>query len=225
MTGFFKDFQFAVRQLRQRPAFTAIAIVVLALGLGANAAIFSVVHAVLLEPLPYPHGETLVEVFERDVIGNTEDDHYNPVSPGSFADWTRAARSVSALSAVRQTAFNISSKSQSFTPQRVHGIACSSNFLSILGVSPALGRFFQPSEDAPNSPYVAVLSYPFWQSHFGGTRDIVGRQVHLDGNSYTVLGAFPALLLFPGRPLTFWFRSTVASIPVIAALIAIIYFR
>ncbi len=225
MTGFFKDLQFAVRQLRQRPAFTAIAIVVLALGLGANAAIFSVVHAVLLEPLPYPHGETLVEVFERDVIGNTEDDHYNPVSPGSFADWTRAARSVSALSAVRQTAFNISSKSQSFTPQRVHGIACSSNFLSILGVSPALGRFFQPSEDAPNSPYVAVLSYPFWQSHFGGTRDIVGRQVHLDGNSYTVLGAFPALLLFPGRPLTFWFRSTVASIPVIAALIAIIYFR
>ena len=150
MNSFLKDWLFALRQLRNRPGFTLIAISVLALGLGANAAIFSVVNALLLRPLPYPNTKTLIEV--------------------------------------RHVSFNISSKSQSFTPQRIEGIACSANFASILGVSPAVGRFFEPREDAANAPYVAVLSYRFWQSHFAGDRHIVGKDVRLDGNSYTVLG-------------------------------------
>ena len=200
MTGFLKDWLFALRQLRNRPGFTVIAILVLALGLGANAAIFSVVNALLLQPLPYPNTKTLIEVFERSVVNDSEEDHYNWVSPGSFADWRRSARAVSALSAVRHVSFNISSKSQSFTPQRIEGIACSANFASILGVSPAVGRFFQRSEDAENAPYVAVLSYRFWQSHFAGDRHIVGKDVHLDGNSYTVVGVLPKAFVFPGRP-------------------------
>jgi putative ABC transport system permease protein len=197
-TGFLKDLQFALRQLRHRPAFTSIAVLVFALGLGANAAIFSIINAVLLQPLPYPHPETLVAVFERDVVNNGEQDHYNWVSPGNFFDWKRDAHSVSALSAVRYVSFNISSKSQSFTPERANGIACSSDFASILGVSPILGRFFRPQEDTPGAPYVAVLSYGFWQKHFAGSHDVVGRQVRLDGNSYTVLGVLPKTFVFPG---------------------------
>ncbi len=200
MNGFLKDLLFALRQLRKHPGFTVIAISVLALGLGANAAIFSVVNALLLQPLPYPATKTLIEVFERSVVNDSEEDHYNWVSPGSFADWRRSARSVSALSAVRHVSFNISSKSQSFTPRRIDGIACSANFASILGVSPVVGRFFQPGEDAASSPYVAVLSYRFWQSHFAGDRHIVGKDVHLDGKSYTVVGVLPRTFVFPGPP-------------------------
>jgi putative ABC transport system permease protein len=198
-SGFFGDVRYALRQLWKRPAFTIVAILVLALGLGANAAIFSVVNAVLLQPLPYPHTESLVEVFERDVIlGEGEDYHYNWVSPGSFFDWTRDARSVSTLSAVRHVSFNISSKGESFTPQRASGIACSASFFPILGVHPLLGRYFQPNEDKPNAPYVAILSYGFWQRQFAGSKQVVGKQIRLDGNSYNILGVLPRDFVFPG---------------------------
>jgi predicted permease len=197
-SGFFRDVRYALRQLWERPGFTIVAIIVLALGLGANAAIFSVVNAVLLQPLPYPHPESLVEVFERDVIGEGEGYHYNWVAPGNFFDWTRDAHSVSALAAVRYVSFNISSKSESFTPQRVTGIACSASFFPILGVNPLLGRYFQPSEDKPDAAYVAVLSYGFWQRHFAGSKDVVEKQIRLDGNSYDVLGVLPRDFIFPG---------------------------
>ncbi len=187
MTGLLKDIQFALRQLRARPDFTAIAVLVLALGLGANAAIFSIVNAVLLQPLPYPHPETLVSIFEKDVIANGRDDTYNNVSPGLFRDWQANARSLSRLSAVEHMAFNISNKSQSFNPERINGIACSSTFPRILGIQPVLGRFFNESEDQYESSRVAVLSHRFWQKHFGGASNALGQQVRLDGNSYTVL--------------------------------------
>ncbi len=199
-SGLFKDIQFALRQLRARPGFTVIAVAVLALGLGANAAIFSVVNAVLLQPLPYPHPKTLVGIFEKDVVDNGIDDSYNVISPGLFHDWQASAHSLSALSAVRETSFNISSKSQSFTPERINGIACSPTFPGILGIQPVLGRFFTPSEDQYDGPYVAVLSYRFWQQHFGRSPNILTRQVRLDGNNYSILGVLPKTFVYQGQP-------------------------
>ena len=200
MTNLFKDIQFALRQLARRPAFTAIATIVLALGLGSTAAIFSVVNAVLLRPLPYPHPESLVSLFESDVIGTSPDDAFNVVSPGLFDEWRRHARSLSVMSAVHETSFNISSKSASFTPERITALACSSTFPTVLGFQPALGRFFNEAEDQYEAPHVAVLSYGFWQQHFGGRRDILGRQIRLDGEDYNILGVLPKSFVYPGLP-------------------------
>ena len=199
MNSVFKDIHFALRQLRARPAFAGIAIFVLALGLGATAAIFSVVNAVLLQPMPYPHPETLVNLFESDVIGTSVDDQFNVVSPGLFQEWQAHARSLSAMSAVNEMSFNISSKSQSFTPEHIGALAVSSTFPAILGVHPALGRFFNPQEDQFEGPYVTVLSYAFWQQHFGGAASVLGKQVRLDGNNYTVLGVLPKNFIYPGQ--------------------------
>ncbi len=200
MTGLLKDIRFALRQLRARPGFTAIAVVVLALGLGANAAIFSVVNAVLLTPLPYPHPETLVSVFESNVVGDDEDARFNSVSPGLLQQWQTNARSVSSLSAVRFTRFNVTSNSQSFNPQQIVGIACSSTFGEILGLRPVLGRFFTGSEDQFKAPFVVVLSYGFWQTHYGGTKDILSQRVRLDGNSYAIIGVLPKEFVYGGQP-------------------------
>jgi len=179
VNGFLKDFQFALRQLYARPGFTAIAVIVLALGLGATAAIFSIVHAVLLQPLPYPNPKTLVRVFESDVIGNAPEDAFNVVSPGLFQEWQKDAHALSTMAAVNETSFNISSESGSFIPEHINGLACSSTFLEILDVQPILGRFFNRSEDQFEAPYVAVLSYRFWQQRFGGVPNVVGRQIRL----------------------------------------------
>ena len=200
MTGLLKDIQFALRQLRSHPGFTAIAVLVLALGLGATAAIFSVVNAVLLRPLPFPHPETLVGVFERNVVDSISDDTYNSVNPGLFRDWQTNAHSLSALSAVRVTSFNISSKNQSFNPERIAGIACSPTFPKILGIQPVLGRFFTPAEDQYDGPYFAVLSYRFWQKRFGGSPNVLSQSVRLDGVDYTILGVLPKQFVYPGPP-------------------------
>ncbi|MBV9765993.1 MAG: ABC transporter permease [Acidobacteriaceae bacterium] len=200
MTGLLKDLRLALRQLRARPAFTCIAVLVLALGLGATAAIFSVVNAVLLRPLPYPHPETLVNAFESFVIGTNPEDAFNVVSPGLFDEWQQHARSLSAVSAVQLIDFNISSRSESFTPEHINAIACSPTFPAILGTQPILGRFFDSSEDQYEGPHVVVLSYRFWQQRFGGARNVLGQQVRLDGSDYVILGVLPKTFVYPGEP-------------------------
>jgi putative ABC transport system permease protein len=124
-----KDLRFALRQLANRPGFTVTAITVLALGLGANAAIFSVVNAVLLQPLPFPHPEKLMGIFEREVVDN---DPYNVVAPGNYLDWRRDTHSFQQIAATREMSFNLSSKSQAFTPLRIPGSACSANLFRSL---------------------------------------------------------------------------------------------
>lgn len=200
MTGFLRDIEFAFRQLRRRPAFSAVAVLVLALGLGATAAIFSVVHAVLLQPLPYPHPETLVGLFESDVVGNGPEDRFNVVSPGLFNRWQEHARSISTMSAVEEMSFNISSKSESFTPEHINALACSSTFAQLLGVRPILGRFFNSGEDQYEAPHVAVLSYRFWQHHFGGAANVLTQTVRLDGETYSIIGVLPRGFVYPGQP-------------------------
>jgi predicted permease len=196
-----KDFRFASRQLIRRPAFTLIAISVLALGLGANAAIFSVVNAILLRPLPFPHPKKLVALFEKDVIPN---DPYNWAAPGNYLDWRNQSTSFESIAATTPRSFNLSSPSRSFTPVRVPGALCSANLFQTLGVSPVLGRTFRKDEDSPSAPYLAVIGYGLWQQRFAGSPDVIHRQIRLDGRNYGIIGVMPAGFAYPERNGEVW---------------------
>lgn len=199
--GVKKDFRFALRQLRQKPGFTAAAVLVLALGLGANAAMFSVVNAVLLRPLPFYNPEKLVALFEKDVL---PEDPFNEVAPGNYLDWRRDARNFEQIAASTEQSFNLSSSSESFTPQRIPGALCSANLFETLGVRPLLGRTFREEEDRPGAPYVAVISYGLWKQRFGGSGDVLHQQLRLDQNNYKIIGVMAPGFAYPNRTDQVW---------------------
>jgi predicted permease len=196
-----QDVQFALRQLWRRPGFAIVAILVLALGLGGNAAMFSVVNAVLLEPLPYADPQRLVALFERDVVG---DEPFNVVAPANFLDWQKQARSFEQMAATGETAFNLASATGSFTPERIDGSYCSANLFDTLGVTPVLGRSFRNEEDRPGATRVAVISYDLWQHRFGGSADAVHRQIRLDSEQYDIVGVMPRNFGYPYRTVKAW---------------------
>src|SRR5437016_5610907 len=147
MSSFVQNVRFSVRQLSKRPGFTLTAVLVLALGLGANTAIFSLINAFLLRPLPYPDPARLTALFERDPVGPLGSDPYNPVSPGHFLDWQKASTSFEGIAAGASDALNLSSPQNVFEPQRVDACLCSHSVFSTLGIPPALGRGFRSDED------------------------------------------------------------------------------
>jgi putative ABC transport system permease protein len=181
---FGQDLRFAFRMLRKTPGFTAIAILTLALGIGANTAIFSVVYGVLLAPLPYKNPSQLVVMNETTPrVGNVS------VSYMNFLDWRTQGKAFSEMAYVEKVGFNLAGISQ---PENITGDAVSPNFLSLMGVRPLLGRDFDPTEAKSGTAPVVLLSYSLWQKHFGGERSAIGRTVMLDGRSFTVVGVLPA---------------------------------
>lgn len=196
-----KDFRFALRQLWTRPGFTITAVLVLALGLGANAAIFSVVNAVLLEPLPFTHPESLMGLFERDPIPN---DPYNNVAVANYLDWRHDTTTFAQIAASKEVTFNLSSKGNGFTPQRIFGATCSANLFATLGVSPVLGRTFREAEDKPGAPPVAIISYGLWKQRFAGSKDVLHRRIRLDDVEYNIVGVMPENLRYPTRRAEVW---------------------
>src|ERR1700677_1868483 len=168
-----QDVTYALRQLRQRPGFTIVAVLVLGLGLGGNAAMFSVVNAVLLRPLPYADPQKLTALFERDVVG---EEPFNPVAPANFLDWQRDARSFERIAATGETAFNLASQTGSFVPERIDGSYCSASLFTTLGVAPALGRTFRNDEDRPGAAQVARSRYDLCHRSFAGSRCVIHRQ-------------------------------------------------
>jgi len=190
-----QDARYGLRMLRKNAGFTAVAAMTLALGIGANTAIFSVIQAVLLRPLPYDHPENLVQVFSN----------YPPVfprlsiSPGDFQDWQRQTKSLSEMAAYAEiiAGFNLTDGSE---PDRVEGSYATSNLFPLLGVRPAAGRTFAPEEDKPGSAPEALLSHRFWVSRFGADPSVVGRTITLDGKGYTVIGVLPASFQLERRP-------------------------
>ncbi len=216
MTGTFtQDIHFALRQFLKRPGFTCMAVLILALGLGANTAIFSVVNAFLLRPLPFKQPDRLVALFERNVLTNDQPP-FNPVSPGNFLDWQKLSTSFEQMSACDNFSnplpVNLASPSSSFIPERVDGSACSSNLFSTLGVAPLLGRTFRAAEDRYGAPKVAVISFNLWQRRFGGDRNIIGKQIRLDGENHEIVGVMPSTFSFPFRTVEVW-TPLLASIP------------
>ena len=164
-----QDIRFALRQFMKRPGFTLTAMLILALGLGANTAIFSVVNAFLIRPLPYKDPARLVALYERDVIGT---EPYNSVSAGALFDWQRYAHSFESIGGYFSGPMNLTVPG-SEGAQRVNGCACSANIFPMLGVSTLLGRPFSADEDVYAPRRFTLISYNLWQSRFGGTADIL----------------------------------------------------
>ncbi|MGH9485123.1 MAG: ABC transporter permease, partial [Terriglobales bacterium] len=179
------DFVYALRRLRRAPGFTAVAVAVMALGIGANTAIFSVVNAALLAPLPYRHPQQLVALYEtQQSPGNF------PVSGPDFRDWQRQASRLQGMSLYRcPIGFNLGGSGE---PQHLRGAQVEANFFQLLGVRAALGRTFLRGEDTRGKTDVALLSYNFWRSQFGTNADVVGKNVVLNGRKYAVVGVLPA---------------------------------
>ncbi len=201
---FTQDLRFAIRQLLKRPGFTLTAVIVLALGLGANTAIFSLVNAFLLRPLPYKDPGSLTALFERDPVDFPGGDPFNYVAPGNFLDWQKQSRSFSEMAAAASGAFNLASPRNLFEPQRVDACLCSHTTFSTLGISPVLGRTFRPDEDRTGAPRVAVISYSLWQRRFGGSPSVVHQQIRLDGENHEIIGVMPRGFAFPYRTVDVW---------------------
>ena len=179
MNGLIQDVLYALRQLRKGPGFAAVAVITLALGIGANTAIFSVVNAVLLRPLPYKDDGRLVVVLHNG---------HNPVAPANFADWQSQNHSFESMGAAESWSPNLTSTDN---PENLAGLRMTAEILPMLGVQPLLGRVFLPEEQQAGKDQEVVLSYSLWQNHFAGDANVLGRTVALNGNRYTIVGVMP----------------------------------
>ena len=187
------EFSYAWRSLRKTPAFTITAAVALAIGIGANAAIFSLVDAMLIRPFPLTDPHRLVEVWEESShIGFPTD----TPAPANFVDWKLRNHVFTDLAALRGDLFAITGDGQ---PEEVVATFATANLFPMLGVTPVIGRNISPEDDRPRAPYVVLLSYSLWQQRYGGDRSIVGRDVRLDGTPVRVIGVMPAGFRFPDR--------------------------
>jgi putative ABC transport system permease protein len=178
------DFRYALRQLIKAPSFTIVAILTLALGIGACTAIFSVVNTVLLRPLDYPDPDRLVIIRETQLPKFPE----FSVSPPNYIDWEKQAKSYEYLAATTSASLNLTGEGE---PQRLIGLKATAHYFDVYGVKPILGRMLLPEEDAVGKNHVVVLSYGFWQRVFGGARDVAGRSVQLNGEPYQIVGVAP----------------------------------
>ncbi|HUO34855.1 MAG TPA: ABC transporter permease [Candidatus Acidoferrum sp.] len=185
MAKLWQDIQYSFRTMRRNPGFALVAILTLAIGIGANVAIFSVVNGVLLEPVPFPHPDRLVLIWETDmnrgVLRGT-------IAATELLDWRKMNRSFDELSAWRAMFYTITGNGE---PEQVWGSQVTGNFFRLLGVSPVLGRDFQADDEQPGHEQVAILSYRFWQGHFGGDPAAIGQTIRVDDKPYTIVGVLP----------------------------------
>ena len=192
-----QDLHYGVRMLVKNPSFTIVAVLALALGIGANSAIFSVVNTVLLRPLPYKNPGRLVMLWEEAThLGFPK----NTPSPANFIDWRAQNTVFEAMAAMVERSFNLTGVGE---PERFDGRRVSANLFDLLGVQPQLGRAFRAEEDKPGSR-VVILSNGLWQHRFGGDPRVIGQAVSLNGESYTVIGVMPGSFQFPTRRDQLW---------------------
>ncbi|MGH9936473.1 MAG: ABC transporter permease, partial [Blastocatellia bacterium] len=187
-----QDMRFAWRSLRKRPGFTVVVVFTLALGIGANTAIFSIVNAVLLSPLPYGQPETLVALYSKnDKKGLSQ----QPAAYANFKDWREQNKNFEQIAAVRNEPLILTGRGE---PERVSGVRVTTNILTLLGVRPIAGRDFLPEEEQPEKATVALISYGLWNRRFGAAPDTLGQTITLNGRAYTIIGVAPAWLKYPG---------------------------
>jgi putative ABC transport system permease protein len=198
LADFLHDLRFALRMLLKNPGFTIVTIIALALGIGANTAIFSVVNTVLLRPLPYKDPERLVMVWEdASKSGHPRD---TPTA-ANFVDWRNQNQVFEGMAAITDESFNLTGVGD---PERLEGMRVSATLFPLLGVEPQLGRVFTAAEDQPGSQRVVLLSYGLWQRRFGGDPSIAGKPLTLNGKTYIVVGVMPARFQFPTTDNQIW---------------------
>src|SRR6267142_738776 len=185
MENFWKDIRFGIRILSNKPAVTVIAVIALALGIGASTAIFSVVNTVLLRALPYPNGDRLVMIWEQNRPRSRD---RNVISSANFFDWREQNHVFEDMSAFFAGNYNLTGLGD---PEEVTAMAVSPNLFDVLGSRPLLGRTFTQEDGVRGKDDVAVLTYGFWQKHFGGDRNVVGKTFALDSVTHTVIGVMP----------------------------------
>jgi len=183
MANFGQDVRYGLRLLRKTPGFTAVAVLTLALGIGANSALFSVVNGVLLNPLPFPNPKELVAVYSK--TGTFEE---SSISYPNFLDWQKDNHSFAYLGAFRSDDFNMTGVGE---PERLHAHMISTEFFPALGLQPLLGRNFRPEEDLAGAEPLAILGDGIWKRKFGSSREVLGRSITLNGKVYTVIGVAP----------------------------------
>ena len=196
-----KDLAYAARVFRKSPGFTLTAIGSLALGIGANAAIFTIVNVFLLKPLPYERPNRLVALIERNLLGN---DGPMAVAPGNLVNWQESATTFDSISGYTTEAMTLAMDAPGFEPQRVIACACSGNLFSTLGVAPFAGRTFRADEDRTGAPRVAIISYDLWQRDFAADARFVGRAIRLNDQDYEVIAVMPRTFAFPMRTVDVW---------------------
>ncbi|HKQ61003.1 MAG TPA: ABC transporter permease [Candidatus Polarisedimenticolaceae bacterium] len=192
------ELRYALRNLLRRPGFTAVALVTIALGIGANTAIFSVVNAVLLRPLPFPEPDRVCLVWENNL------DRGWPrfsVAPGNFLDWRERSRTIESFAAFASRSLALTGGAE---PEQLDAAAVSPDFLRVLRVTPELGRGFLPTEETGGESHVVLLGHDLWQRRFGGALGVVGTAISLSGVSHTIVGVMPAGFEFPDAQARLW---------------------
>ncbi len=191
MQTFLQDLKYGLRMLKKNPAFTAVAILTLAVGIGANSAIFSVVNSVLLRPLPYRQPDQLVRVYSEFPTMQLQKFW---LSPPELLDIQREAKSWEAIGAWAPGGQNVGTETE---PLRVTSAGITRSLIDVLGVQPQLGRSFTEEEDRNGGPRVAIISHGLWQKGFGGASDIIGKQIQVNSATTTVIGVMPGNFAFP----------------------------
>ncbi|HSR49582.1 MAG TPA: ABC transporter permease [Acidobacteriota bacterium] len=209
MSTFWKDLRYGIRVLVKHPGFTLVALLTLAIGIGANSAIFSVVHGVLLKPLPYRQPEQLVQIWSQFP---TQDFYQFPISPPEYYDFRERADFLQELGGYANGGVNLTGDGE---PLRLSVSFATYSLLPTLGVDPLHGRFFQEEEDLPESGNVMVLSYGLWKQKFAGDPQVIGRKVQINGQSVEVVGVMPAGFDFPSGDVQAWMPLAIdpASLP------------
>ncbi len=202
LANLWRSLNFAVRTLRRTPGFAVISILVMALGIGANVALFTVVRSVLLKPLPFRDPDQLTAITEA----GSEESPDHPVASGMFAEWKKQNNSFTDIALVGGADFNLSGTSQAGEqlPETVHGMNCTWNLLSVLGVTPVLGRSFSAADDQRSASGTVLLSWGLWQRRFGGDPAVLNRTIQLNSQLYTVIGVMPAWFSYPDASSQLW---------------------
>jgi putative ABC transport system permease protein len=202
-----QDLRYGVRTLRKNPAFTAVVILTLALGIGANTAIFSVVYTVLLKALPYPQADRLVMVYENVDLPNYQNKRNTP-SPGNFSDWMAQNSVFESMAAYTNRSFNVTGTGE---PLRVEGERVSGGFFGSLQVNAALGCVFTAEEDRPGTSHVVVISDSLWRSRFASDPRVLGQKIFLDDQAYEIIGVTPPGFHFPDPDDQLWVPLALTS--------------
>jgi len=194
-----QDIRYGVRGLKRSPGFAVAAILMLALGIGANTAIFSLVRAVVLRPLPFPNPDRLVLIWD-DFSANGGPARVGP-SPADYVAWKERSRSFTDLAAFTTATYNLTASGE---PAKLDGLRTTANMFAVLGMTPILGRTLDPADEGPDAAPVVVVSEKLWRSRFGSDPNLVGRTIALNGMGHTVVGIVPPDFQFPNRETVVW---------------------